>query len=153
MQMTWLNTIDVQELYTLCPELRQIDIGTLKVPDDVVHLIRETKARYIWVNKLPRAMFPTPDIEEYRKLRTSYTNEGKSYERESVKKFDEIKNSYWEQIKKEIRLLICTKDKKYTELRKHLTETGKHSKAPVVGMISATLASSMGVAVGVISGL
>lgn len=151
--MTWLKTIDTQELFALCPELTKVKTEVLKGPDDAVWLVREAKASRLGTARMPREMYPTSDPHDFNELMRSRTREYKDYDQDNVKQFDEVKNSYWDRVKKEIRLLICTKDKKYSELRKRLSDAGKHSKAPVVGMISATLASSMGVAVGVISGL
>lgn len=52
---------------------------------------------------------------------------------------------YWEQLKKEFRLLLCTEDKKYHALRKHLAKTGDKSQLAVVSAISAAVAASLSV--------
>lgn len=153
MPATWMTSIDEQELFSLCPELKKIDQAKLIDPDDAIELVREMKAIRIHYPELPRTMYPTRDPYEFNKLRQSRRYEIKDYKQEDVKKLDETKKKYWAMVKDEIRLLVCTRDKKYTVLRKQIREAIKHSQAPVVAMISATLASSMGVAVGVISGL
>lgn len=151
--MNWLAAIDPDEILTLCPELKMITTRSFLSADDAIALVREEKATHIFRTKIPKAMYPTLDPHEFNHLIESRTREHKDYNQEQVKQFDLIKNTYWERVKNEINLLICTKDKKYAALRKHLAETREHAKAPIVGIISATLASSMGVAVGVISGL
>lgn len=153
MTNTWLSSIDDQELFSICPELAQIDRKELDQPDAAIDLVREVKATQFYFPPLPQAMYPTPDIDEFNELRRSNMRKTKDYDLEDVKKLDEAKNKYWQAVKNEIRLLICTKDKKYSELRKQLHDAAKHTKAPIVAMISATLAGSMGVAVGIISGL
>ncbi|WP_156992244.1 hypothetical protein [Paraburkholderia oxyphila] len=52
---------------------------------------------------------------------------------------------YWELLKKEFRLLLCTNDKKYRALRKHLAKTGDKSQLAVVSAISAAVAASLSV--------
>jgi hypothetical protein len=70
--------------------------------------------------------------------------------RDGLASVKELPKPYWRQVKKEMFLLICTEDSKYSTLR---TEFGKHSTkttTTVVGVVSAALASTIGVAAGVI---
>lgn len=64
---------------------------------------------------------------------------------------EEPRLPYWEQLKDEFRILICTREKKYESLRKELGSTQKKSQTVVVSVIAATMADQFGVAVGVIT--
>ena len=57
---------------------------------------------------------------------------------------------YWDRLKGEFRLLLCTKDKKYTTLRKELNAAAKKSQTIIVSTIAAAMASRFGVAAGVL---
>ena len=57
---------------------------------------------------------------------------------------------YWEQLKKEFILLICTKDKKYSSLRKKLSTSADKSQTAIVSTIAAAMAASFGVAMGIL---
>lgn len=153
MEIDWLKAIENAELFSLCPELKQIDQSQPFSPDDMIQMVREVKATKYYQRELPRNMYPTPDPHEFNKLRQSYGRLTKDYNQQEVVQLDNTKRKYWASVKHEIELLICTKDKKYTELRKKLSVAVKHSEVSAVAMISATLASILGVAVGVISGL
>jgi hypothetical protein len=56
---------------------------------------------------------------------------------------------YWPKFKEEMRLLICTEDKKYSAVRKELTTTGTKSQAVILSTISAAIAPQLGVIAGV----
>lgn len=58
--------------------------------------------------------------------------------------------AYWEQLKAEFRLLLCTRDRKYAALRRELRAKGKKSQATIVSLIAAAVASRFGVAAGVL---
>lgn len=151
--MTWLTAVNVDELVAICPQLGEINTKELSKPDDAPLLVRKALARRFWTSPPPGIMYPTPDPQEFNELQHSRTKEYSDYEREVVKQFDAVKKSYWGLVKKEMHLLICTKDKKYTALRKKLNDAGRQTKTPVVALVSAALASSLGLAAGVISGL
>ncbi|SAL04042.1 hypothetical protein AWB81_06570 [Caballeronia arationis] len=55
---------------------------------------------------------------------------------------------YWDQLKSEFRLLLCTKDKKYQALRRDLAKTSSKSQLAVVSAISAAVGASIGVVAG-----
>lgn len=57
---------------------------------------------------------------------------------------------YWEQLKREFKILLCTADKKYARLRKELNAAAKKSQTAVVSMIAAAMASTFGVVAGVL---
>jgi len=56
---------------------------------------------------------------------------------------------YWPKFKEEMRLLICTDDKKYAAVRRQLLTGGKKSQAVILSTISAALAPHIGVIAGV----
>jgi hypothetical protein len=57
---------------------------------------------------------------------------------------------YWERLKEEFRLFVCTKDKKYASLRKSLRTKAQRSQTVIVSTISAAMAHSVGVAAGIL---
>lgn len=57
-------------------------------------------------------------------------------------------SGYWLRLEEEFNLLICTKDKKYAELRKKIEREGGKSNTAIVGLISAAVAGTVGVAWG-----
>ena len=60
---------------------------------------------------------------------------------------------YWEEVKKEIYLLICTKDRKYAVIRTHFKKKSTTTTTAIIGMISATVAAQLGAVVGIITPL
>lgn len=59
---------------------------------------------------------------------------------------------YWEQVKKEVLLLICTDDPKYREIRKKLNAQSDKGTGVLVTTVSAAFGSALGVEAGIISG-
>jgi len=62
------------------------------------------------------------------------------------------KSSIWKQIKQEFYNLICTKDRRYSKVRSKLFATTKQLSNTAVLAVSAVIAKSIGVVVGVVSG-
>ncbi len=60
---------------------------------------------------------------------------------------------YWAEVKKEIYLLVCTKDRKYSDIRNHFRKKSTTSTTAIVGMLSATVATQIGAAAGIITPL
>jgi hypothetical protein len=56
--------------------------------------------------------------------------------------------SYWQRLKKEFNLLICTDDKEYADLRKKVDTSGGKSQTAIVGMIAAGVAVNVGAVAG-----
>jgi hypothetical protein len=64
------------------------------------------------------------------------------------------RQNYLTRVKKEIHILICTNDKKYAALRRQFTQfTKPKSQTALVAMISAGIASYIGVGAGMITPL
>ena len=57
-----------------------------------------------------------------------------------------VRPKYWEQLKQEFKKLLCTSDKKYSSLRKDLSEGTK----TIVSSIAAVMATQFGVVAGVL---
>lgn len=60
---------------------------------------------------------------------------------------------YWVEVKKEIYLLICTKNRKYSAIRAHFKKKSDASTTAIVGMLSATVATQLGAAAGIVTPL
>ncbi|MBW2739254.1 MAG: hypothetical protein JRE64_10505 [Deltaproteobacteria bacterium] len=56
---------------------------------------------------------------------------------------------YWDTVKKEFHLFLCTDDSKYSDLRKSLQSKGSKSVTVTISTISAALANYVGVVAGV----
>src|SRR4051794_20111260 len=57
-----------------------------------------------------------------------------------------MREPFYLELKREFRVLLCTKDKKYASLRRRLSSTGDKSQLTIVSAISAAVASSLGLA-------
>src|ERR1700732_4362938 len=62
------------------------------------------------------------------------------------KKVDEIgeKKRYWPLLKREMRIFLCTKSKKYADIKRKLNSAHTKSQTMVVSLIAAGLASTIG---------
>ncbi len=69
-------------------------------------------------------------------------------------KFDDRRpdKTYWQAVKSEMNLFLCTDDKRYRELWKRIEELDKKSTSTVVALVSAYLGSIIGAAGTVIAG-
>lgn len=59
-------------------------------------------------------------------------------------------SDYWDTVKKEFHLFLCTDDSKYSDLRKSLQAKGSKSATVTISTISAALANYVGVVAGVV---
>ncbi len=60
---------------------------------------------------------------------------------------------YWAEVKKEIYLLICTRDRKYSVIRTHFKKKSHVSTTAIVSMLSATVATQLGAVAGIVTPL
>jgi hypothetical protein len=74
-------------------------------------------------------------------------------ERENFMGFLTLPRDYWAEVKKEIYLLVCTKDRKYSDIRNHFKKKSTTSTTAIVGMLSATVATQIGAAAGIVTPL
>jgi hypothetical protein len=58
--------------------------------------------------------------------------------------------NYWMRLKHEFKLLFCSDDKKYNALRKKISAVGSKSQTAVVPIVTAALATQIGVAAGIL---
>lgn len=58
--------------------------------------------------------------------------------------------SFWHRLEHEFRILLCTEDKKYAELRKQIQEAIRHAKKPATVAILSAIAGVMGPQFGVL---
>ncbi len=59
-------------------------------------------------------------------------------------------SDYWRMLKNEFRVLICTSDEKYADLRRNLSSSAAKSQTAIVSAIAAAMASQFGVVAGVL---
>jgi len=57
--------------------------------------------------------------------------------------------NYWFEIRKELYLLLCTKDNKYKTLRSQLKKNSSTTSATILSMISVTVTAQLGAAIGI----
>ena len=60
--------------------------------------------------------------------------------------------TYWDHVKNEMRLFLCTDDKKYKALWKQIDAMQKKSTTAIVGVIAAFLGSSLGAPATILAG-
>jgi hypothetical protein len=124
----WIQNLDSEELKQIAPPLFFIDDD----PEEAaVFLYREGKPS-------PVNAFIGRDENELKELQK------KAIESRPPKK-------YWDQVKKEFHLFICTDDQKYEELRKKLKESKEKGTTFITGLISGAIAVSIGVEAGALS--
>ena len=61
-----------------------------------------------------------------------------------------IQPNYWKRVKNELHLLVCTDDKKYATLRKHIGKEGRTTQVAIVSSISAAIGAIIGTSAAVI---
>ena len=59
---------------------------------------------------------------------------------------------YWDYVRTEMRLFLCTDDKKYKSLWKQIDDMQKKSTTAIVGVIAAFLGSSLGAPATILAG-
>jgi hypothetical protein len=57
---------------------------------------------------------------------------------------------YWRELKREVKIFICTSDKKYADLRKRLSTSADKSQTAIVSAIAAGMAAQFGVVAGLL---
>lgn len=62
----------------------------------------------------------------------------------------QVQPNYWRRVKAELHLLVCTTDKKYAALRKHLGKEARTTQIAIVSSISATIGAIIGASAAVI---
>jgi hypothetical protein len=62
----------------------------------------------------------------------------------------QVQPNYWKRVKHELHLLVCTNDRKYATLRKHLGKEGRTTQVAIVSSISAAIGAIIGASAAVI---
>ncbi len=153
----WIENLSNEELIDACFELGYLKNINLKSPDEA---LSEVRNRMTITTQLPSA-FEKGFLPQRKKTwdgtpEEHWVDEKKLVRKEDTekqRKLDDQKSRYWDQVKKEIRILLCTKDRKYTKLRKNLDAYAVHSKQTIVAIVAAGIGSSIGIAGGIITGL
>ena len=121
-----------------------MDVQDLLVEDELVALARSIFTGefgdLVWA--IPKDEFDAIAIEELGQCLPRYVDD--------AKQFPKVPPFYWEDLKDEFRLLLCTDDKKYVELRTKLEALGTKSQITLISTISAALATYVGVAASVL---
>lgn len=123
----WIQYLDEYELMQEAPSLFIFD----EDPEDA--------AIFLYKEGLPKPMMAAGDKDRLAEFSK------KELESRPPKK-------YWEQVKIEFQILVCTSDKKYAELRKSLDEAKTKGTQFILVAIASTIASILGIEAGIISG-
>ena len=122
----WVSVLSINELKSLAPPL-------FLFGDDP-----EDAAMYLYREGLSSPIMSAGKKDELSEI------QGKERESRPPKK-------YWEQVKTEIVILLCTDDKKYKKLRSKLNSSSDKGTTLLLAAISASVGSAMGVKAGLIS--
>jgi hypothetical protein len=121
-----------------------MDVQKLLVEDELIALARSIFTGefgdLVWA--IPKNEFATIAIEELGRCLPRYLDDAIRVPKNPL--------FYWESLKDEFRLLLCTDDKKYVELRTKLEALGTKSQITLISTISAALATYVGVAASVL---
>lgn len=125
----WLETLDVNELVAKAPPLAIIEMGgTLSIEDAVSYLYQG--------GPLP----PQGSLDGGKRGTFGFITDKRPPKK------------YWECVKKEIYLLICTNDQKYDALRSRLEKYVDNSKTPLIAVIAGAIGDQLGISAVLIAG-
>lgn len=127
---TWLKHIDSTELQYIAAPLSILNSGTEEET--------EMAASFLYKGGLASPMACISDEEKLIDLAE------RENERRPPKK-------YWDQVKKEIFLLLCTNHEKYDDLRSSLEKTKEKGTQAIIASISCSIATLLGIEAGLIS--
>lgn len=131
MQNHWLVDIDIQDLVALAPPLAVSEINPRFTVEDVVNFLCQGGPLP------PQAMARKPGQRGAL---------GMLIDERPPKK-------YWDCVKAEVFLLVCTNDKKYAKLRKQLNDSAARAQTPVVWLVASGIAATLGISAAVVAGL
>ncbi|MBF6058005.1 hypothetical protein [Thiomicrorhabdus heinhorstiae] len=112
----------------------------------------------------PLTLLNSGSEEDTEQAASFLYREGPSHPRASMKRTLSYKSAdpsrepkrlpkkYWEAVKQEIAILICTDHKKYRELKKSLNAAKNKGTNALVAIVAAGIASQFGIAAGAIAG-
>jgi hypothetical protein len=111
-------------------------------PQFVREVSVEEAARQLQRQLTPRGASPP---KASRKKNTAYAPRAKKTKKATKSAVHTVQPNYWRRVKHELHLLICTDDKKYAPLRKHLGKEGRVSQIAIVSSISAGIGVYIGI--------
>ena len=154
--MNWIDNISDDELVDACAELGALKQWIPSSADEALSKVRDNMAEVIHFG--PRFIVdPASDPYNGTRLMDNLLDEHAKTcivpDELKRSEFDKKKKAYWGKVKEEIRILLCTKNKKYSRLRTELESYGENTKHTVVALVSSAIGSSIGVASGIITGL
>jgi hypothetical protein len=126
----WADFLDVEELYQLATNPERIVVD----PTDL-----DTRAQLAWVMQ---EMQSSSSIDE---LGTELLP--RAIDGDAMYAFWP---DYWEKLKHEFKLLICTVDERYADLRATLAASASKTQTGVVSSIAAAMAAQFGVVAGLL---
>jgi hypothetical protein len=93
------------------------------------------------------------DIGDSKELNTLIEDQEQLEERRRRRvgmkfKQEPIEHPPWVRVKFQLYLLFCTKDPNYAGLRKEMRAKGKHTETTIVSLVTAAVATHLGIAVG-----
>jgi len=127
MDLDWTDKIDEQELVAYAPPLAFVREGALDAEEAAAFLYKG--------GPFPPQMALKPRRHVFE-----------------MRVDDRPPKKYWEQVKKEMYLLICTEDEKYIKLRKEIAKATKKSGASITAVVAATLGDLLGVEATLLTG-
>jgi hypothetical protein len=126
----WADALDADALYQLATDPAQVPLGA----DE-----SDAAARLAWVM---HDMQPGAPIDELGTQLLPRAIDGDA--------MYAFWPDYWEKLKHEFRVLVCTADKRYADLRKKLAASADKAQTAVVSAIAAAMAAQFGVVAGVL---
>ncbi len=69
---------------------------------------------------------------------------------ETFKRLEDVgkKYKYWDNLKREMQIFLCTDDKKFADIKSKLARASTKSETAIVSLVAAGVAGSLGVAAG-----
>jgi|GEM_PF-1189883 len=126
----WLNNINVDELQYIAPPLSVLSSGSEKDT--------EQAASFIYKDGTSSPMASSRPVLSNKSAKPRIDSRPPK--------------TYWEAVKQEIAILICTNKSKYKKLRKSLNEARDKGTKALVAIIAAGIGSQFGLTPGAIAG-
>jgi hypothetical protein len=126
----WADSLNIEELYQLAtnPERILVDRTDINTHSHLAWVMREMH-QFSTIDELGTELMP------------------RAIDGDAMYAFWP---DYWEKLKHEFKLLICTVDERYAELRAKLTASANKTQTGVVSSIAAAMAAQFGVIAGLL---
>jgi hypothetical protein len=126
----WVSALDEAELYRLATDPNRVLLGTGE-PDASALLV-----------SVMHDMQPDAPIDELGTQLLPRAIDGDA--------MYAFWPDYWEKLKHEFKVLVCTADKRYADLRKKLATSADKTQTAIVSAIAAAIAAQFGVVAGLL---